>query len=170
MKKANRLSRTVLHGTDVIVLVAADIDRSRKNLPSAYQLAQYRLGRRQWGLKNRTRYRATMKKGQRVLIYISGHREFAQHFVAEARLASDPKPALGDRILDAPDFSISLGSEYKLDLKSVQWFKKPVCARDLIGKFSFIAPNRVHMWRIYFQGGALRIPTKDADLVLKGSR
>jgi hypothetical protein len=170
MKKRVSTSIAQLDRADVVVLVAADIDRSRKNLPSAYQLAKYRLGRRQWGLKSRTRYRATMKKGTRVLIYISGHREFAQHFVAEAVLASDPQPALGDRVLDAPDFSVSIGSEYKVELKSVRWFKEPVCARELIGKFSFIAPNRTRMWRIYFQGGALRIPTKDADLIAKQAR
>jgi hypothetical protein len=167
MSKMAHTKENTLRASDVLVLVAADIDRSRKTLPSAYELAKYRLGRRKWGLKNRTRYRATMKKGHRVLIYISGHREFAQHFVAEATLASDPKPASGDRLLDAPDFAISLGSQYKVDLKSVRWFKHPVCARNLIEKFGFIAPNRRNMWRIYFQGGALRIPVKDANLIVK---
>jgi hypothetical protein len=167
MNKTAPTDKNMLGKSDVLVLVAADIDRSRKALPSAYELAKYRLGRRQWGLKNRTRYRATMKKGHRVLIYISGHREFAQHFVAEAILASCPQPAYGDRVLDAPDFAISLGSQYKLDLKSIRWFKRPVCARDLIEKFGFIAPNRRNMWRIYFQGGALRIPVRDANLITK---
>lgn len=170
MNKKDTAVGTLLKESDVVVLVAADIDRSRTTLPSAYQLAKYRLERRQWGLKHRTRYRATMKKGHRVLVYISGHREFAQHFVAEAVLASEPKPASGDRVLDAPDFAVSLGSEYKVELKSVRWFKQPVCARDLISRFSFIAPSRTNMWRIYFQGGALRIPNKDANLIVRSGQ
>jgi len=146
------------------VLIAADSDRNRLYMPSAFELAKYRLERKEWGLKERTRYRRYMKPGDQVLIYISGWRENAQHFVAHATIASVPEANTGGSV-DSPEMHTSIFSEYKVAIKNVHYFSKPVCARDLLDKFTFVAPNRRNMWRIYFQGGAIRLQAYDFNLV-----
>jgi len=151
------------------VLVAADADRSRIALPSAYQLAKQRLKCRRWGLRARTRFRSSMKKGDRVIIYVSGYREHAQHFVAEAVLASPPTRGAWHKPITSANAVDDLGGEYSLSLACVRWFSSPVCARRLIDKFSFISPERRSMWRIYFQGGALRLSARDAELIRRVS-
>jgi hypothetical protein len=107
-----------------------------------------------------------MTPGDRVLIYISGHRENAQHFVASATIASEQKPNIGGTV-DSPVLESSIFSEYKIALKDVHFFSRPICARDLLDKFKFVAPNRRNMWRIYFQGGAVRLQAEDFDLVTR---
>jgi len=146
------------------VLIAADADRNRLYLPSAFDLAKYRLERKEWGLKDRTRYRRYMTPGDRVLIYISGYREYAQHFIASATIASVPTNNSGG-LVDSPAMDTSIFSEYKVAIKNVHYFSKPICARDLLDKFKFVAPNRRKMWRIYFQGGAIRLQAPDFNLV-----
>ena len=148
------------------VLIAADADRNRRYLPSAFDLAKYRLERKEWGLKDRTRYRRSMMPGDKVLIYISGHRENAQHFVASAIIASIPTDNSGG-VVDSPTMQTAIFSEYKVALKNVHYFTNPVCARHLLNKFKFIAPNRQSMWRIYFQGGAMRLKRYDFNLVVR---
>lgn len=154
------------HGKYYFVLIAADADRNRLYLPSALQLAKYRLGRNEWGLKERTRYRRHMKAGDRVLIYLSGYRDLSQHFIAEATIASTPARNLG-ALVDSPDIHTSICSEFKVAVKNVRFFEKPVCARNLLKDFEFIAPKRRKMWRIYFQGGAIRLTKNDFELVLR---
>jgi len=146
------------------VLIAADADRNRLYLPSAFELVKYRLARKQWGLKDRTRYRRMMKPGDQALIYISGYREHAQHFVASATIASSCTYNTGG-VVGSPVLQTAILSEFKIELKNAHFFSKPVCARDLLHKFKFIAPNRRKMWRIYFQGGAIRLKTVDFNLV-----
>lgn len=146
------------------VLIAADADRNRLYLPSAFDLAKYRLERKQWGLKDRTRYRRLMQPGDQALIYISGYRENAQHFVASATIASSCTYNSGGAV-DSPNLQTAVLSEFKIALKDAHFFSKPVCARDLLDKFKFIAPNRRKMWRIYFQGGAIRLKAVDFNLV-----
>lgn len=146
------------------VLVAADADRNRLYLPSAFELAKYRLGRKQWGLKDRTRYRRQMKPGDQVLIYISGYREHAQHFIASATIASSCTYNTGG-VVDSPVLDTAVLSEYKIALKDIHFFSKHICARNLLTKFKFIAPNRRKMWRIYFQGGAISLKAADFNLV-----
>ena len=153
-------------GKEYFVLIAADADRNRLYLPSAHQLAKYRLGRKEWGLKERTRYRRQMKAGDKVLIYLSGYRELAQHFVAEATIASAPARNLGGMV-DSPVLHTSIFSEFKVAVRNVRFFDNPVCARDLLKDFEFVAPKRRKMWRIYFQGGAIRLTKKDFELVLR---
>jgi hypothetical protein len=148
------------------VLIAADAARHRLYLPSAFQLAKYRLNRREWGLKDRTRYRRQIEPGDSVLIYISGHRDLAQHFVAEATIASLPSRNFGGSV-DSPQMHTSICSEFKVTLKNVRFFRKPVCVRDLLKDFDFVATNRLKMWWIYFQGGAMRLSRKDFELVLR---
>jgi hypothetical protein len=148
------------------VLITADADRNRLYLPSAFDLAKYRLERKEWGLKDRTRYRKYMTPGDQVLIYISGYRENAQHFVASATIASAPTNNTGG-IVDSPVMQTSIFSEYKVALKNAHYFSTPICARDLLDKFKFVAPNRRTMWRIYFQGGAIRLQAYDFNLVTR---
>jgi hypothetical protein len=150
------------------VLIAADSDRNRLNMPSAFQLANYRLKRKEWGLKERTRYRRHFRAGDKVLIYISGHRENAQHFVACATIAGSPAPAQNaGGSVDAPTLITSIFSEYKVKLNDIGRFAKPVSARDLLTRFRFVAPKYIKMWRIYFQGGAAKITKSDFTLVLR---
>jgi hypothetical protein len=151
------------------VLVAADSDRNRTYLPSAHELATYRLSRKEWGLKVRTRNRGKMTEGDKVLIYLSGSRDFSQHFVASATLASSP---IQNRsyLVDSPVAFTSVCSEYKVLLKDVVVFSNPVGVRELITTFEFIKPEHQKMWRIYFQGGALSIPKSDFALVVNKAK
>jgi hypothetical protein len=151
------------------VLTAADAHSSRLYLPSAVQLAKYRLDRKEWGLKTRTRHRKQMKTGDRVLIYISGRRELSQHFIAEATIASDPTRNF-DCLIDSPKMETSICSEFKVTLKNVRLFRNPVPVRDLLKRFDFVAESHRKMWRIYFQGGAVRLSRKDFQLVLRKER
>lgn len=159
--------KTVLEKS-FFVLTVADADRNRRYLPSALDLAKYRLKRKEWGLKKRTRYRRHMKPGDKVLIYLSGARDFSQHFIAEGIIASASQGNKG-ALVDSPNIQTSIFSEFKIGLTGIRFFPRPVCVRDLLEKFEFVSPHRRKMWRIYFQGGALRLPRKDFELVVRAS-
>jgi hypothetical protein len=150
------------------IFIVADGDRNRVAIPSAYQLAQYRLNKFAWGLAERTRYRKQLKPGDFALIYISGHREYAQHLVGVAELNSECTAVKWSErgVWDAPS-QIDLYSPYKVDLKNINIFKDPLCIRPLIGKLSFIKQAHLKLWRIYFQGGIAKIPKEDFELLKK---
>jgi predicted RNA-binding protein len=147
------------------VLIAADAHRANLTLPSALDLSKYRIKRREWGLKERTRYRRHMKPGDLVLIYLSGHREYSQHFIAQAEIVKAPSINQKGSIIDSPNILTSVCSEWVVEFKKINIFKNPVFMKDIIQKLEFIAPNRRDMWRIYFQGGAIKITEKDFDLI-----
>lgn len=146
------------------VLIAADADRNRRYLPSAFELAKYRIARGEWGLKSRTRFRGQMKCGDRVLFYLSGNREWSQHFIGSAILTTGSVLSSGT-IVDAPDIYSSVCSEYKISFREIEMFDNPICVRDILTKLDFVSPNRTHMWRIYFQGGAIKIYSNDFKFI-----
>lgn len=156
MKLTNR-SKT---STSYYIFVAADSDRHRLNMPSAFELASYRLSRKEWGLRSGTSNRTNIKVGDMVLVYISGRRQNSQTFIAQAEILGGPIPNRGSKT-DSPIESASIFSEYKVSLTKIKIFKTPLKIHKLIRKLSFIKPERVLMWRIYFQGGTIRIPEKD---------
>ena len=71
------------------IIISADSHKSRTHLPSALDLLNYRLKRKQWGFRDRTRNRKYIKVGDKFIFYVSGNRSQAQHFVAESIAASE---------------------------------------------------------------------------------
>ena len=150
------------------ILIAADTDRARLAKPSAYQIAKYRLGRGEWGIRFRTRNRMALSPDDKVLIYVSGHREYRQSFIAHATLASSAvrAPQVMQATIDAPDRTGNVPSEFVVALKEIRFFPNPVHINELKHKFSFVRDPDSTKWGSCLQGGTLRITEPDYNLVL----
>src|SRR5580704_10515025 len=72
--------------TDYYIFVANDVDKYRLSFPSALQIADECLNKRVWGFGFRARYKSDIKKGDQVLIYLGGGREYRHSFMATAKI------------------------------------------------------------------------------------
>ncbi|MDF7798676.1 EVE domain-containing protein [Pontiellaceae bacterium B1224] len=151
------------------ILIAADIDRARLYLPSAYDIAMHRLEIMKWGLNNRTFHRKRLTPDDKALIYISGRRDHCQNFVGEVQLAS---AAMILRSSDRKKVSAPSGegvvSEYYVNLKNVNLFNNNVSIREIATDLDFI--KRSEQWWRYMQGGVIRISGRDWSYIVNKSK
>lgn len=115
------------------VLVAADEDKSRLSLPSAYDRALYRLKNRRWGLNVRTRNPKSITTGDEVVIYAAGNRRNGMTFVGRATVARKPGPLTHEdrRSLDSPaqrELTICVEA---ITLCNIEIFDAPLPARAM---------------------------------------
>ncbi|MCG3776154.1 MAG: hypothetical protein JW395_3003 [Nitrospira sp.] len=155
--------------TRYYLLVAGDTDKSRLSMPSAYEVATYRLKRREWGLKETTRGRRLIKAGDMILIYASGAREHGKHFVAVAEVETEARliPRSLVKAVDAPNDAGVVLSPYSISLKNCRIFPEPVGICPIKHKLACIKDPTSKKWGCVLQNGGLQITKKDFDLVLK---
>ena len=145
------------------ILVAADVHKLLKSTSSAYEVALYRLGRMQWGLNEKTRNRKAIKPGDELIIYASGSRPNGMCFVAQTTAASHALPTTIKQrdVLNDPNNSKKIISEYFISLKKTIVFQAPVSIRLLLENLEFIKHPNSPKWGIPLVGGALKISQKD---------
>lgn len=150
------------------IFVAADSDPHRLSMPSAYELASYRLKNKKWGLKATTRSVKSVRPGDYVLIYLSGRREFSQHVIAIAELASEAKPVAYSQRgrIDSPKNESNLFSEFYVEIEKYLIIKNPVDIRKVKDKLEFVKDPKSTKWGSVLQNGTLRI--SHADFLLLG--
>ena len=163
------MAKTKQNDARYYTLVAGDTDKSRQSMPSAYEVALYRLKRREWGLRAMTRGRATIKPGDKLLIYVSGVREHGKHFLATAEVQSEPRqiPRSLINIVDAPNNNGVVLSPYSISLSNCRLFPKPVPIVSIKHKLACIKDPSSKKWGCVLQNGGLEIQKKDFDLVIR---
>lgn len=148
------------------ILVAADADKSRLSMPSAYDIAHYRLKTKRWGINTNTRNRTNLKAGDYALIYASGLRENGKSFIASARLESGaeilPHRCIGE--IDGPNNLAHLLSGYSIKLTDINYFNKRVDIRNIKSLLSFVKNPDSPRWGGCLQGGCITISEKDFQL------
>ena len=149
------------------IFIATDCDVSRLAKPSAYDVARYRLERREWGLGEHTRNRNAIQRNDHVLIYVSGQRQLSRCFVASCRAASTATkvPFSMASIVDAPNHEGVVSVSSVVKLKSVRFFPAPVAIAPLKSKLHFIKKPTSPKWGAYLQGGVKRISKRDFELI-----
>jgi hypothetical protein len=152
------------------LLVAADVERRRFSLPSAYEVALHRLRKGVWGLKERTRNRLRLRIGDRLVIYTAGNRNFGGCFVASAEVASRVQVCKSwqHAVIDSPDIRHArIVSEYFIEVASVEVFQTPTPIRALKTKLQFIKSPESPYWAASLQNGCTRISSGDFRLIRK---
>lgn len=150
------------------ILVAADVDKALLALPSAYDVAMYRLKNKFWGFKQTTRNRGSIKPNDKVLIYTAGKRQHGRCFVASAEVASSLRPAsLSSRNVDSPVGQRAISCDLMFDLKNVKKFRNLVSVYDVKDKLKCIKKPKSIKWACVLQNGSLRICKNDYMNVYK---
>ncbi len=143
------------------ILVASDVGRNCRFLPSGMDVAMHRLNLGMWGLNSRTANRRGIKSGEKALVYISGGGPYSQHLVASCTFVSDAKLSTWDirQDVDAPNKKGYMMPEYYVRLNDVEIFKRPLPMVDLVSNLNFIK-DKEDWWR-YLQGGVRKISQSD---------
>lgn len=149
------------------IFLTNDVDSRRLAKPSALEVAKYRLGRREWGLARMTRHRTELRVGDKVLVYLTGHRDFSQHFVAKCTIGGSVKqiPSSLSKLVDAPDRQGVSMPVYSVALADTQFLSNPVSIRDHLTKLNFIKQPESKKWGAYLQGGVIKITRDDYRLI-----
>lgn len=148
------------------IFVAADVDKSRTYMPSAHEVATFRLEKKEWGVTRSTKCIYQVKPEDRILVYVSGYRENARAFIACATVSScllDIKHGLGYNI-DSPTNDRHVVSNYLFQLKDIQLFPTPIPLAEVKEELEFI-PTGTKYYGVYLQGGIRRLSEHDYDLV-----
>jgi hypothetical protein len=163
------MSKTQRPSISHFIFIASDCDVSRLSKPSAYQVAKYRLQRRQWGLGLHTRNRNALRPGDAVIIYVSGQRESGRQFIASCTVASQVKGVNMSvaSAIDAPNHDGNVSVVSAVQLKDIQFFNHPVPVATLKQKLHFIKKPDSPKWGAYLQGGVKRISGRDYELILR---
>ena len=152
------------------LLVAADEDKRRLSLPSAYHLAVYRLKNGRWALNPHTRNRKAMQCGDEVVIYASGKREHGMSFVGRARISSSPSPIrpTDRRTVDSPTQMTSTCVDV-IALDDVTLFETPVPIKSVFRRFDWVRKPDSPRWAAGLMGGSMRISKHDFDIVTRAA-
>jgi hypothetical protein len=144
------------------ILVAADVDRALLALPSAYDVAMYRLKNRFWGFKETTRNRNCIKPNDKVLIYTAGKRRHGRCFIASAEVSSSIRPTnISARNVDSPVAQRAISCALMFDLKNVKKFRTLVSIYEVKDKLKCIKNPKSIKWACVLQNGSLRIARED---------
>lgn len=150
------------------ILVAADQDKSRLSLPSAYDLALHRLRNRRWGLNQRTRNRKFIAAGDEVVVYASGKRENGMTFVGRATVARTGVPlSHEDRYnIDSPVQREPSVCVEAILLSNVEVFRQPIPIKSLVRQFQWVRNPGSHGWGTALMAGTMRLSERDFELIL----
>ena len=160
---------TNTRGKQYFILVVSDQDKSRLSLPSAYDLAVYRLGNRKWGLNTRTRSRKAMKSGDSVVIYAAGKRANGMAFVGDALISTEARPINkldGKRINSRYESNEMEPCTFAIDLSDFNIFKIPLPIKSVYRNLSWVRNPDSPRWGAGLMGGALRITEQDFKLII----
>jgi len=150
------------------ILITADVDKSLMALPSAFDVAMYRLKHKQWGFKSTTRNRRSIKINDRLLIYTAGKRENGKCFIATAEVASPVRPAANNsENVDSPVVQKAVSCDLVFDLKNIRKFRNFVSIYDVKKHLKCIKTPESIKWACVFQNGSLRISIKDYMYIFK---
>ncbi len=123
-----------------------------------------------WGVANRHKNTiAKVKQGDKVLIYVKQERKkdkiIEPRIVAAYEVSSEVFRD-SKRIFKAPSSMRSETFPYRINLKPLKIFKKPVDFKSLIPELKFITNKK--RWSGHLMGKAMReIPEEDFELVMK---
>ena len=153
------------------ILTASDFDSRLLSKPSAFELAKYRLENSKWGFSNSTKNRKRININDKVIIYISGKRDFGMNFIATAEVKTKPVAILDSRAneIDFPKkFNQSISTSY-IDIDNVDYLSRPVPIKLIKNKLSFIKNKNIPNWGCYLQGGCITITKEDYLAILEAS-
>lgn len=152
------------------LLVAADEDKRRLSLPSAYQLAVYRLKRGLWGLNTHTRNRKAMQCGDELVIYCSGKREHGMTFIGRARISSKPSPLrpTDRQTINSPTNTTSTCVDF-ISIDDVTLFEIPIPIKSVFRRFEWVRNPDSPKWAAGLMGGSMRISGHDFDVVKRAA-
>jgi len=150
------------------ILVAADVDKALLSLPSAYEVAVYRLKNKFWGFRKTTRNRNSIKINDKVLIYTAGKRKNGRCFIASADVASRVRSTSFSRAsVDSPTQQRGISCELMFDLKNIKIFRNIVSVYDVKNNLKCIkSPNSIK-WACVLQNGSLLIGKRDYMYIYK---
>jgi hypothetical protein len=144
------------------ILVAADVDKALLALPSAFDVATYRLKNKFWGFKQTTRNRGSIKPNDKVIIYTAGKRKHGRCFIASAEVASPVRPTnLSARNVDSPVAQRAISCDLMFDLKNAKKFRNLVSIYDVKDRLKCIKKPKSIKWACVLQNGSLRISKQD---------
>ena len=170
--KNNRKSEQVTStgaGCSHYILICADADKALERAPSAYELADYRLLRGEWGLNNRTRNLHNIAPGDRVVAYASGKRKHGMTFVGTAVVVTAPSQivsAEAGRLVSGVPNEFGEPPTYSFKITDPCIFPRPVPIRDLMERLPTVTRPDSSRWAFRLIGGTLRISPEDYHTIV----
>jgi hypothetical protein len=145
--------------TDYLVLITSDGKKG------GYQIYKDRISENMWPIYRSTPQLLHAVKGRKVIFYIAGKEEFAQHFIASAEI---------EKIIDNKDLKPDPNQEFRqvlfyVQFKNLKTFLNPMKIKDHINNLSFIDKERRKIYGLYFQGGVCKINQQSYDYIISGS-
>ena len=137
---------------------------------SAYAVLQHRLEHGIWGLNKNTKNRKAIKKGARVLFYVSGTMRLSRCFVARADVSERPGPfAEADLPKHGKEEWLYDVPAFKLALENIEWLERPTRILDMRSDLALFGGRDIARWGVLVRGGVRRICEADYSLIVSRS-
>lgn len=149
------------------ILVSSDLERRKLWLPSAYEMAKYRFSNGFWGINEGTAHQNALKQGDRAVVYLSGSRDYSQHFVGVCRIDSAKQHSsaeLRSKLSSSSKHDYAM-PPYHISLRDCEMFDNPVSLLDIAEQLQLVKDPK--QWWRYLQGGVRRISDRDFNLILQ---
>ena len=141
--------------TDYLILITSDGKKG------GYQIYKDRISENMWPIYRSTPQLLNVIEGRKVIFYIAGKDEFAQHFIASAEI---------EKLIHNKDLQSDPNQEFRqvicyIKFKELKFFKKPLNIKDHIKNLSFIEEKKRNIYGLYFQGGICKINKQSFDYI-----
>ena len=147
------------NGSKNYIFITANIDW--EPYTSGLKIAETLAGSKVWLVSKYTPYQKFYKKGDRILLYVSG--KTARCFVGDAVLTGGVSEATASDKDLAEELGLE-GFDKRLRLDSVRIWKEYVPVKSLIDKLIFIKDKK--NYGLHFRQAATRIPDYDFDIIM----
>jgi len=124
---------------------------------SAYEIAKGCLAQEAWVFRENSKYPGVFARGDRVIVYVGGHGEHRQCFIASGTVS--------DAVLMMEANVCGLKFSRKLPLKDIQYFSPPVSILSIKDQLDFITLKNNPNWAICLMKAARTISEKDFSFI-----
>ncbi len=152
--------------TNYWILVAVDGREEGGKRVRAKEILTQRLADRFFGVNKRTRWRKSLKKGDRTVIYLGGSK--GQSFVGTCILASNSYRLSEEERMKMAHGRSFLDNEYGVRLEEIEVWKKPRSIKDILSRLDFI--RRKDHYGVYLQGSVRPIHKADYRVIVEPER
>lgn len=155
------------NGKKYLVFTVSDTEDMNDVTVPGFFVLKHRLSNNIWGFHSRTRCRKYVSDGEKVLFYVTGNNDHSKCFVAEAEIDGAPQgfSAYDNKLYGKENGWYYQPPAYKIKLKKIKWFKKPVNILDIKARMDMFKASKTNKWGVFLQGGAFRISKKDLALI-----
>ena len=146
------------------ILIATDNEELTGRFAPAFEIAEFRLGLRQWPMYEGTRNRRNVGVGDNVLVYCGGSKKLSQCLIGYAKVASI-QPFKSRSHSDELDKYLTNTPSQVLFLNEPVIFSEPIQFRSILPNLE-CCPSNLQKWGVILHGGVKKISDNDFSYIL----